>query len=157
MPRHGRDDASRRFSKPPATTPPRLCRYLIRCHSAALWQHWELSAPQWCAFLPFILPCVTCFFISKLSCSRAWLQSLFSSPPYAAFSIAYSSPKHQSKPLSEMQKRILITDIWRSRNTAKSLSLRSPQMLWILYCWREGVCVCLTATFYIKTNHTTHL
>lgn len=73
--------------------------------------------------------CVPCFLISKLSCSCVRLQSLVSSPPYAAFSIAYSSPKHQSKPLSRMQKGLLVTDILRSCGTVDLLSLRSPLML----------------------------
>lgn len=46
----------------------------------APWQHWELSAPQWCAFLPFILLCVLCFFISKLSCFCALQWKFFFSP-----------------------------------------------------------------------------
>lgn len=89
------------------------------------------------SFYPSLCPMLFHFKVIVFPCVAT--KPFFFSPPHAAFSIACSSPKHQSKPLSGMQKRILITDIWRSRNTAKSPSLRSPRMLWTLCGWREGV------------------
>lgn len=112
-----------------AKAPLRLRRYLICRHSAgivAALGALSTSMMHIPSFYPSLCPMLFNFKVIAFPCvaTKAFFSS---SPPYAAFLIAHSSPKHQWKPLSGMQKRILITDISRSCNTAQSLSLRSPQ------------------------------
>lgn len=71
----------------------------------ALWQHWELSPPLWCAFLPFTLLSVPRFFFSffilRLSCSCPlhW-KRLFFLNLYPLFPLVHFYSKHHSKSVS---------------------------------------------------------